>query len=51
MMKMRKKILYIEDDYKIQEAVATFLERQNFDVIVASTGEEGINKLWRGYTN
>ena len=42
---MRKKILYIEDDYKIQEAVATFLERQNFDVIVASTGEEGINKL------
>ncbi|MGL5042992.1 MAG: response regulator transcription factor [Culicoidibacterales bacterium] len=42
---MRKIILYIEDDGKIQEAVATFLRSQNFEVIVASTGATGINEL------
>lgn len=37
-------ILIIEDDVKFREVLKEMLERQNYEVIVASDGEEGIRK-------
>lgn len=35
-------ILLVEDDLQIQNAIANFLNRENFNVIKANTGTEGI---------
>ncbi|MCK4491420.1 MAG: response regulator [Candidatus Altiarchaeales archaeon] len=42
---MTKKILHIEDDEDIQTSVRGILEYQGYNVITASTGREGLDKL------
>jgi DNA-binding response OmpR family regulator len=40
-----KKILIIEDDSFLQGLEATKLKKENYDIVVASTGEEGMEKI------
>lgn len=40
-----KKILIVEDDSFLQGLEATKLEKENFEVITASTGEEAMKKI------
>lgn len=40
-----KKVLIIEDDSFLQGLEVAKLKKDNFDVIVASTGEEGMEKI------
>jgi DNA-binding response OmpR family regulator len=44
-MEKRKKILVVDDDPDILEAVGTVLESQDYKVITARDGEEGLTKL------
>lgn len=41
---MNNRVLIIDDDPDIIESMKTILESQNYIVLVAETGEEGINK-------
>jgi len=41
----KKKILVIEDELALNEAIKTFLELNNFDVITAQNGEDGIRLI------
>lgn len=41
---MNKKILIVEDDENIARLESDYLEANNFDVDIASTGEEGLKK-------
>ncbi len=41
-MENKKKILIVEDDSKMQMALAEFFSSDGFDVVKASDGEEGI---------
>ncbi len=43
----KKKVLVIEDEAPLQEAVKIKLGREGVDVIVARTGEEGLSLLKR----
>ena len=36
------KILVIDDDFQVREALQTLLERNNYAVSIASTGKEGL---------
>lgn len=40
-----KKILIIEDDGFLQSLEATKLKKEGYDIVVASTGEEGMRKV------
>lgn len=40
-----RKILIIEDDSFLQGLEASKLKKESYDVITASTGEEGMNKI------
>jgi len=42
---MREKILIIEDDKKIAELVKLYLEREDFEVAIAGTGKDGLEKF------
>lgn len=42
---MSKKILIIEDDSFLQGLEATKLKKEGYEVITASTGEEGMKKI------
>jgi len=42
---MSKKILLVDDEPKLVEMVKMGLEAQDYDVITASTGEEGLKKV------
>jgi len=42
---MRKRILYIEDDYDTRNLVKTLLENDGYVVLTASNGREGLKKL------
>ena len=44
-MERKKRILVVDDDPDILEAVGTVLESQDYEVITASDGEEGLAKL------
>lgn len=44
-MEKSKKILVVDDDPDIREAVSAVLESQDYDVITARDGEEGLTKL------
>lgn len=39
---MRKKILIVEDDITLSKAISYEFEQQDFDVFLASDGEEGL---------
>jgi len=41
---MNKKILIVEDDATLRQTLAEFLEAENFSAVVASDGEEGVQK-------
>lgn len=38
----KKKILLIEDDTMLRETLAEFLEKEDFDALVASNGDQGV---------
>lgn len=38
-------ILVVEDDLDVQEALALLLREQGFDVVTASNGQEGLERL------
>lgn len=40
-----KKVLIIEDDSFLQGLEATKLKKENYEIVVASTGEEGMEKI------
>lgn len=42
----KKKILVIEDEYKILVMIKNYLEKENFEVLTAHTGEEG-REQWK----
>jgi len=42
---MRKRILYIEDDYDTRNLVKMLLENDGYVVLTASNGREGLKKL------
>jgi DNA-binding response OmpR family regulator len=44
-MEARAKILVVDDDPDIVEAISAVLESQSYDVITARDGEEGLAKL------
>ena len=44
-MEKSKKILVVDDDPDIREAVSAVLESQGYEVITARDGEEGLTKL------
>jgi len=44
-MEKSKKILVVDDDPDIREAVSAVLESQDYEVITARDGEEGLTKL------
>lgn len=44
-MNANAKILIIDDDPDIVEAMKVILESKNYQVIIASTGEEGLRKV------
>jgi len=44
-MEKSKKILVVDDDPDIREAVSAVLESQDYEVITACDGEEGLTKL------
>jgi len=44
-MKLRKKILIIEDDQNIIEAFGEFLSWKNYEVLTADDGLEGLKRL------
>jgi DNA-binding response OmpR family regulator len=46
---MNERILVIEDEEKISSLVKAYLEREGFNVVVASTGEEGLSLLKEGF--
>lgn len=41
----RKKILLIEDDLTLNDAFSILLKKENYDVVSAYNGQEGLNKL------
>jgi DNA-binding response OmpR family regulator len=41
-------ILVVDDDVGIQKLLKSFLEKQGYDVIISSTGEEGLEQMNRG---
>jgi two-component system, OmpR family, alkaline phosphatase synthesis response regulator PhoP len=46
-IKEKKKILIIEDDPNLKEVFVKIFERENFEVIEASNGEDGLRKAFR----
>lgn len=44
-MQRPPKILIVDDDPDIREAISAVLESQSYEVVQASDGEEGLNKL------
>jgi CheY-like chemotaxis protein len=42
---MFKTVLVIEDDYLVREALQDVLEAENYKVLTASNGQEGLTKL------
>ncbi len=40
---MNKRILLVEDEWKLRRIAADFLKRENFNVIEAEDGEEALN--------
>lgn len=44
---MKEKILVVEDDAEIAEAIKEYLEMDKYEVIWASTGKEGIDEFYR----
>ena len=44
-----KKILVVEDEYPIQEMLRDILTDAGFDVVIATDGEEGIQKIYQEY--
>ena len=44
-MKRQPKILIVDDDPDIREAISAVLEHYSYEVITASDGEEGLDKL------
>jgi len=47
----KKKILIIEDEEAMQEAIRQALERQGFDTIIASNGEDGLEISLKEHPN
>jgi DNA-binding response OmpR family regulator len=43
------RILVVEDEVKISDIVKAYLEKESFDVTVASTGEEAISAIKNGF--
>ena len=44
-MQSQRKILIVDDDPDIREAIGAVLETYSYEVITAGDGEEGLNKL------
>ncbi|MFC1954442.1 response regulator transcription factor [Chloroflexota bacterium] len=44
-MENRKKILIVDDDPDIRDAISAVLEHHSYEVITASNGTEGLDKL------
>ena len=44
-MQSQRKILIVDDDPDIREAIGAVLEAYSYEVITAGNGEEGLNKL------
>jgi DNA-binding NtrC family response regulator len=42
---MSNKILVVDDEKNIRTTLSTYLESSGFDVVLASDGEEAINKI------
>ena len=47
-MAIKKTILLVEDDESFRESVRKLLEKESFQVVEASSGEEGIELLRKG---
>ena len=45
-MAVRKHILVVEDETDLRTLVKVWLERNNYDISVADSGEEGLNKVY-----
>jgi DNA-binding response OmpR family regulator len=45
----KEKILIVEDEKRIADVVQSYLEREGFEAIVASTGEEALSQLKKGF--
>ncbi len=48
---MNKKILIVEDDIALRQTLAEFLDAEEFSVITASDGEEGVHAAKGGLPN
>lgn len=48
---MNKKILIVEDDIALRQTLAEFLDAEDFSVITASDGEEGVHAAKSGMPN
>lgn len=44
---MKEKILIIEDDRKIADLVKLYLEKENFETIIAYDGKDGLEKFFK----
>lgn len=44
---MKEKILIIEDDRKIADLVKLYLEKENFETIIAYAGKDGLEKFFK----
>lgn len=44
---MKEKILIIEDDRKIADLVKLYLEKENFETIIAYTGKDGLERFFK----
>ncbi len=42
-MQTKRKALVVEDDINIAELLRLYLEKENFDVLIANTGDEGLD--------
>ena len=38
------KILIVEDEYNLADAISTMLKREKYDVAIATNGEDGLNE-------
>ena len=46
---MAHRVLLVEDDAELREAMQTFLRSEGYDVCCAHDGAEALRVLWRGF--